>query len=119
MPSAPKWLFNAADLLLPKVPFVEVADTEFLSPFVKRIRVKGDFKNLIFPVGSYVDFRVCDTEARRYTVSDVDVEKGILQFIVHLHGNAPGSCFMDNLKVGDTMNMNKPRVERKYPSGKL
>jgi len=114
MPSAPKWLFNTVDLLLSKLPSVEVAGTELLSPSVKQIRFKGDFNNLNFPVGSYIDFRVSDTQARRYTASYVDAENGFLEFIVHLHGEAPGSHFMDSLKAGDKINMNKPRGERKY-----
>lgn len=114
MPSAPKWLFDAVDLLLPKLSSIEVADTEFLSQSVKKIRFKGDFTNLNFPVGCYIDFRVSDTEARRYTASYVDARNGTLEFIVHLHGEGSGRNFMDNLKTGDTIDMNKPRGERRY-----
>lgn len=114
MPSAPKWLFDAVDLLISKLPLVEVIYTELLSRSVKKIRFRGDFKNIHFPVGSYIDFRVSDTDARRYTVSNWDTENGFLEVIVHLHGDGPGCRFMNNLKAGDKINMNKPRGERNY-----
>ncbi len=114
MPSAPKWLFDTVDLLISKLPSVEVIHVELLTQSVKKIRFKGDLKNSRFPVGSYIDFRVSDTEARRYTVSDTDTENGILEVIVHLHGEGPGCRFMDNLKVGDKIDMNRPREERNY-----
>jgi len=114
MPSAPKWLFDTVDFLIPKLPLVEVSETEFLSQSVKKICFKGDFKKLNFSVGSYIDFRISDTEARRYTASYADTENGILEFIVHLHGKGCGSEFIANLQVGDKINMNTPRTERKY-----
>lgn len=114
MPSAPKWVFDSVDFLLSKLPSVEVTETMFLSPSVKKIRFNGDFKKLNFPIGSFIDFRVNDTEARRYTASYVDPDKGVLEFIVYLHGEGCGSEFMGNLKIGDKINMNKPRGERKY-----
>jgi NADPH-dependent ferric siderophore reductase len=97
-----------------RLPFVEVTDTVFLSASVKKIRFRGDFKNLQFKVGSYIDFRVSGTESRRYTVSFADTRNGILEFIVHLHGKGCGSEFMAHLKVGDKIDMNKPRNERGY-----
>ncbi|KEO75340.1 FAD-binding oxidoreductase [Anditalea andensis] len=114
MPSAPKWLFDTVDMFLSKLPRVEVVDTVYLSKSIKKIRFQGDFDNLSFPVGAFMDFRVSDTEARRYTVSYVDIENEILEFIVHLHGQGVGCMYMDNLKVGDIINLNKPRGERNY-----
>lgn len=114
MPNAPKWIFDAVDRLISKLPSVEVAHVELLSRSLKRIRFTGDFRKLNFPVGSYIDFRVSDTAARRYTVSDVDTETGYLELIAHLHGEGPGRHFMDRLKVGDSIGINKPRGERRY-----
>lgn len=114
MPSAPKWLFDAVDLLMPKLPLVSINAVELLSPSLKKIQFKGDFKNLHFPVGAFVDFRVSETDARRYTVSLADPENGIIEMIVHLHGDGSGRHYMDSLKVGDLIDMNKPRGERSY-----
>lgn len=114
MPSAPKWVLDTLGLLISKLPPVEVTETVLLSKSIKKIRFTGDFKNIQFMVGSYIDLRVSDTEFRRYTASYSDTEKGILEFIVHLHGNGCGSDFIDKLKVGDKIAINKPRGERRY-----
>lgn len=115
MPSAPKWLFDVVDRLLSsKSSSMVVTKVEFLSDNLKRIRFKGNFKKLNFGVGSFIDFRVSDTEARRYTVSYVDASDKILDIIAHLHGDAPGSRYMGNLRVGDKININPPRAYRYY-----
>ncbi len=114
MPSAPKWLFDTVGSLLPNIPSVEVTETTLLSASVRKIGLKGDFKELSFHPGSYIDFRVSDTQVRRYTVSYVNTENSVLEFIVHLHGEGCGSSFMNGLTVSDTMNIYKPRSERRY-----
>lgn len=114
MPSAPKWLFDAVDLIITKLSSITISSIERLSPSLKRIQFKGDFSKINFPVGAYIDFRVNATDARRYTVSHVDIENGILDLIVHLHGRGSGSQFMDSLKEGDVIDLNRPRSERNY-----
>ncbi|WP_113662623.1 FAD-binding oxidoreductase [Pedobacter nanyangensis] len=115
MPSAPKWLFDVVErLLLPKIPLMEVSIVEQLSPSVKRIQFKGAFETLQFQVGSYLDFRVSGTEARRYTISYIDPQKEILEFIVHLHGEGPGRWFMDRLKIGNKTVVSAPRAHKCY-----
>lgn len=114
MPSGPKWVFDTVERLTSKMPSAEVTETVYLSNTLKKIRFKGNLENIAFTVGSFIDFRVSDTEARRYTVSYADSETGIFEFIVHLHGKGPGSDFMDNLKVGDIVDLNKPRTIRRY-----
>ena len=114
MPSAPKWVIDTLELFAMKLPLIEVKTIAYLSSSVKRIRFIGDFSKLDFPVGCHIDFRVSETEFRRYTVSQVDRTTGVLELIVHLHGNGLGRNFMDNLKIGDRINMHKPNGLRKY-----
>ena len=114
MPSAPKWLFDAVDLIITKLSSITISDVQLLSTSLKRIRFTGDFSKINFTVGTYIDFRVNSTDARRYTVSHVDVEKGILEIIVHLQGKGPGSHFMNTLQRGDVIDLNWPRSERNY-----
>lgn len=114
MPNIPKWIFDVAERLLPKLPLMEVIHVELLSPSVKKIRFSGDFKSLNYKVGSYIDFRVSDTESRRYTASYTDTKNGIIELIAHVHGEGSGSQFMANLKVGDKVNNNPPRTYRYY-----
>ena len=105
MPNAPKWVLDVVEkIFIPKLPQMKVAETELLSPTVKRIRFNGDFKSLIFKPGSYMDIRVSDTEVRRYSAAFSDTKNGIMDFIVHLHGAHPGSEFMKRLNVGDKIN---------------
>ncbi|WP_333863713.1 FAD-binding oxidoreductase [Sphingobacterium sp.] len=114
MPSAPKWLFDTLEFLTPKLPSTEVVETVFLSKTVKKICFKGDLKNVQFAVGSFIDFRVNDTEARRYSVSYADTEKGLFEFVVYLNGKGCGSRLMADLKVGDHIVMYKPRGVSRY-----
>lgn len=114
MPSAPKWLFDVVERLSAKLPPVEVTDTELLSPFVKKIRFKGDFASLDFQEGYCIDFRVTDTDVRRYSPSLLDRENGVLELIVHLHGDGPGRRFMDALKAGEQVNLVQPRGHKYY-----
>ncbi|WP_336834857.1 FAD-binding oxidoreductase [Sphingobacterium siyangense] len=114
MPSAPKWLFDTLEFLTPKLPLTEVVEAVSLSKSVKKICFKGDLKNVQFAVGSFIDFRINATEARRYTVSYADTEKGLFEFIVYLNGKGCGSHYMSDLKVGDNIVMYKPRGESRY-----
>lgn len=116
MPSAPKWLFDIAERLQSKLPTVTVSHTEMLSGAVKKVRFRGDFSLFNFQPGFYIDFRVSDTDVRRYTPSYTDVPRGIMEVVFYLHGSAPGSLFMDNLKPGDTINLTQPRGHKYYDS---
>lgn len=115
MPSAPKWVLDVFDRVLSsKSSMMEVKKVDYLSSTLKRIQFKGNFSQLNFGVGSFIDFRVSDTEARRYTVSCIDLTRGLLELIVHLHGEAPGSCFMEKLHIGDMVSINPPRPYKYY-----
>ncbi len=112
MPSAPKWLFDLVDRLIPSYPKMKVVHTELLCPGVKRIRFGGDFRKSDLKIGRFMDFRVSDTEVRRYTISSMDEKKNSLEIVAHLHGNGPGSRFMELLKIGDKVNLYPIRGRR-------
>ncbi|ANI89757.1 oxidoreductase [Arachidicoccus ginsenosidimutans] len=114
MPRAPKWLFDTVDLLTTKLPDVTVDETVFLSPSVKKIRMSGVFDKVKLTVGAYIDFRVTETEVRRYTVSNFDKETQSMEFIVHLHGKGCGADYMNALQPGDVLSLNKPSTMIKY-----
>ncbi|MFD2556844.1 FAD-binding oxidoreductase [Sphingobacterium tabacisoli] len=114
MPTAPKWLFDTLDLFMSKLPGTEVVRTEYLSPSVKLIKLTGLFDELHVPVGAFFDIRISDTEARRYTISSINRENSTLDLIVYLHGQGPGSKYMDGLQRGDEIYLNKPRTDQKY-----
>lgn len=114
MPSAPKWLFDVVERLMPKLPSLQVAKSESLSPSVKRIHLAGDVTLLDFREGYSIDFRVTDTDVRRYSPSSIDIVTGTLELIVHLHGDGPGRRFMDALKPGDVVDVAQPRGHKHY-----
>ncbi|MDR2274795.1 MAG: siderophore-interacting protein [Sphingobacterium sp.] len=114
MPSAPKWVFDTLDFFVAQIPRVQVSQTEYLSRSVKRISLQGDFAKFQFSVGAFFDIRVSDTNARRYTIAEINSDKDNLKLIAHIHGHGCGSDFMDDLTVGDHITLNKPRTEQKY-----
>jgi len=115
MPSIPKWINDAFEnLLSSKFPLVEVTNTEYFSPSVKKICLKGDFKKLDFQIGYYIEFRVNDTEYRRYMISHGDSENGFMEIIAHLHGEAPAVKFLHKLMKGSKAIVIPPRGNKWY-----
>jgi NADPH-dependent ferric siderophore reductase len=115
MPKAPKWLNDTVESLLSsKMPLVRVTATEYLSPFIKRIRLQGDLKGWSVQPGYATAVRINDNEYRNYTPSLEDVEKGIVELIIHLHSDAPGSRYMNNLSAGDELKLLMPRGKKVY-----
>lgn len=115
MPKAPKWLNDTVETLLgSKMPLVRVTATEYLAPGIKRIRLQGDLKNWNSHVGYATAVRVTDTEYRNYTPAFIDIENGIVELIIHLHGDAPGSRYMHNLITGDELRLISPRGKKVY-----
>ncbi|OQP68598.1 siderophore-interacting protein [Niastella populi] len=117
MPKAPKWLNDTVESLLSgKMPMLQVIAAEYINPAIKRIRFHGDISRLNFHVGYAMAVRVSGTEYRNYTVSYHDAEKGIVEMIAHLHGNAPGSIYVDSLTTGDALRLVPPRGKKMYDS---
>lgn len=115
MPKAPKWFNDTVETLLSsKMPMVRVTETEYLSAFIKRIRLQGDLKGWNVQPGYATAVRISDTEYRNYTPAFTDVEKGIVDLIVHLHSDAPGSRYMNNLFAGDELKLLMPRGKKVY-----
>ncbi|MCO5247522.1 MAG: FAD-binding oxidoreductase [Chitinophagales bacterium] len=114
MPNAPKWLFDAVELFTTNQTIAEVVETKFISTSIKKICLKSGFKKKAFSVGAYIDFRVSDTEVRRYTVSSFDAKKNTIEILVYIHNGTPGCFFMDNLGIGDRIRLNKLNELRKY-----
>src|SRR5690554_5766473 len=115
MPRVAKWLGDAMeDIMTSKMPLMKVLETAYINQNIKRIRFKGDISRMTFKPGYAVLIRVSDTEFRNYTVSFNDPENGILEIIFHVHGQAPGSLFMDSLNVGDEIRISMPRGKNHY-----
>ncbi|MBL3658298.1 FAD-binding oxidoreductase [Fulvivirga sediminis] len=115
MPTAPKWVNDAFETLASSMMrTVEVVGTTTITPQLKKIRFQGDFKTLRFEIGYSISFRINAKDTRHYTVSYGNCEEGILEVIAHIHGNAPGSNFMKQLKPGDVVKMAIPFGPKQY-----
>lgn len=80
-----------------------------ISPNVKIITFKGTFPSVKFKIGQAIIIRVDDTNYRNYTPSKWDSELGIFEVIFHIHGNGPGSHFINKLKINDKVSVSMPR----------
>ncbi|GAB2787326.1 hypothetical protein GCM10027275_35040 [Rhabdobacter roseus] len=115
MPRIAKWVGDAMEsLLASKIPLMQVTETSYLNPSIKKIRFSGNLSGMNFQLGYAVAIRVSDTEFRNYTASFSDVATGTLELLIHLHGSAPGSQFMTNLKPGDEVRISMPRGQKQY-----
>lgn len=115
MPTAPKWVNDALETLASSMMrMVEVVETTYITPQLKKIRFKGDFKELRFELGYSISFRINAKDTRHYTVSYGNSEEGILEVIAHLHGDAPGCNFMKQLQIGELIKISIPAGQKQY-----
>ncbi|PBQ30902.1 oxidoreductase [Sphingobacteriaceae bacterium] len=110
MPKVPKWAADAMESIFSgKSRQVVVSDITYINPYIKKITFKGDFTNVKFKVGQAIVVRVDDTNFRNYTPSYWNSSEEICEVIFHLHGNGPGSHYIANLKLNDTLRIGLPR----------
>lgn len=110
MPTAPKFIGDFIEFAFSsKVCKVSVVSTEMISKEVKAITFKGIFPNVRFKIGQAIIIRVDDTNYRNYTPSKWNSELGTFEVIFHIHGNGPGSHFINNLQAGDPVTVGLPR----------
>lgn len=88
---------------------VTVTEIISLHPSLKKIRFAGEFSSVRFEVGQAVILRINDTDFRNYTPAHFDSKAGTCEVLFHLHGNGPGSAFIDSLQPGSTLLMGLPR----------
>lgn len=110
MPTVPKIIGDFMELTFSsKICTVGVSSILTISPSVKTITFKGTFPNVKFRIGQAIIIRVDDTNYRNYTPSKWDSKSGTFEVIFHIHGNGPGSHFINNLKPGDQITVGMPR----------
>ncbi|WP_255492426.1 FAD-binding oxidoreductase [Myroides sp. NP-2] len=98
-----------------KLPLAQVSAITTVTPSVKVIQLKGDFKNLQFSSGSYLSLKLNYIQTRKYTISQLDKDNGTLEFIAYLHPNGgTGQHFMHQLKMGDAISMNSLHANSNY-----
>lgn len=117
MPKVPKWMANAMESLFSGMYHpVKVIAIEDLQPRLRKIRFEGDFANVKkeFIPGNVIEFRISDTEFRHYTPSYFNREAGVCDVLFYLHDKGPGSKWVENLKVGNKLNLLGPGGKIRY-----
>lgn len=119
MPSGPKWMGDFLEKTVMSVEGllgsrVKVLEATHITPNVKKIKFVGNISRMNFRIGYAIVIRVNDKEFRNYTPSYYDKRQGILEVIFHIHGNAPGSNFIDKLKKDDEILISMPRGNNQY-----
>ena len=110
MPSVPKIIGDFMELTFSsKICKVSIASIISTSPNVKTITFKGTFPSVKFKIGQAIIIRVDDTNYRNYTPSKWDSDLGIFEVVFHIHGNGPGSHFINNLTLNDKVTVGMPR----------
>ncbi len=110
MPKVPKWVADALESVFSGFNRkVKIENISYLHPFIKVIKFSGDLSGIKFKPGQAISIRVDETNFRNYTPSYWDSETGEFEVIFHLHGNGPGSNYIDRLKLNDIVNIGLPR----------
>lgn len=110
----PKWAADLTEKSGSMMSDMQLLDTAYISPNIKKIRFQGDLSRMNFQIGYANVIRVSNTEFRNYTVAFHDREKGILDILFHIHGNGAGSQYVDLLKSGDRLKISIPRGRKFY-----
>lgn len=108
----PKWVGDLFEGALR--PNVKVLAISRISPQIKKIRLQGDISKMNFQIGYANVIRVSETDYRNYTVAGYDVKEGILDIVIHIHGNGAGSRYIDTLETGDELYISAPRGHKVY-----
>ncbi|MEM6999142.1 MAG: siderophore-interacting protein [Pseudomonadota bacterium] len=118
MPRMNKWL---ADRLLGlfsgMIHPVQVSSIEQLADQLKRIRFSGEFTGVTYEAGYDIEFRISDEEFRHYTPAWFDPEAGHCDVIFYLHNLGLGSRWVEQLQVGDTLDLMGPGNKVAYLTG--
>lgn len=112
-PSKPKERSELAE----KMVFYPViaTDVQDISIQFKMVELQGEWlKTAAWNPGEKMKVQLGNL-ARSYTPMFVDKESGKVQFLIHLHGNGPGSAWASHLKKGDAAYLSEARKSLSFP----
>lgn len=95
---------------------MRVEKTCYVNSKILKVQFKGDLSGINFQLGYAVAIRVSNTDFRNYTPSFVDVEKGILEIIFHIHSNSVGCSYIEKMKKEYEVLISIPRGPKQYHS---
>jgi NADPH-dependent ferric siderophore reductase len=110
MPSMPKWLNDSVENIFSNyIRETTITEIQNISESLKRIKFSSNLLGLEYKAGYSIEFRVNDTDYRRYTPYNFDRANNTFEILFHVHGNAGGCNFVQNLSVGDCVKYIIPR----------
>lgn len=115
----PKWLNDTMENIFSSKYIRETTVTEIqnISENVKRIKFSSNLLGLEYKAGYSIEFRVNDTDYRRYTPYNFDRANDTFEILFHIHGDAPGSNFVENIATGDSLKYIIPRGKDMFKIG--
>lgn len=117
MPSVPKWLNDTLEesILFSKYfREITVTETEYISDNLIKIKFSGNLFGLKYEAGYSVEFRVNETDYRRYTPYNYDKVNGTFEMICHIHSDTSGCNYMKNLKANNSIKYIIPRGKEMF-----
>jgi ferric-chelate reductase (NADPH) len=85
-------------------------------PF-RMLRMKGEgFEGVKWVPGQAIQIFLGNLTKRAYTPMDLDPGAGSACFLIHLHGNGPGSAWAASVKAGDICQVMRPKNSIDFPS---
>lgn len=109
MPHLPESVIDAMEKLLSSKFFDAVAKSiTVINPEILEMTFSANLSKIDFHIGWAVMLRIGPKDLRHYTVSNFEKQKGLFKILFYLHGNGPGSDFVEKLKEGDKVKMAVP-----------
>lgn len=107
MPELPKLVADIFSALFCRP--AKVTKIETIAHRFRRVTFQGErLRGVSFRPGQEIEFRVSDTSFRHYTPLHFDPELGVMQVLFFLHGDGPGSIWVEKLETDQEVNVLGP-----------
>ena len=103
-------IFRCLQEYLAKQPFIKtstgiIQHIHSVAPQLKRITLKGSFEHFSLRKGDTLHLQVAGKGLRAYTISQMDLNKGLIEILVYLQGQGNTSQWFRKLLVGDQLHL--------------
>lgn len=88
-----------------------------VAPQLKRITLKGSFDKFSLRTGDTLHLQIAGRGLRAYTISQMDLNKGLIEILVYLQGYGNTSQWFRKLLVGDQLHLFRRNNRLKFQPG--
>lgn len=115
-------LFRCIQSYLAKQPFKGTStgiihNIHSVAPQLKKITLKGSFDNFRLRSGDTLHLQVAGSGLRAYTISQIDLNKGLIEILVYLQGYGKTSKWFRKLLVGDQLSLFRRNNQFRFQPG--